>query len=190
MTSFPYTLHNPKTFTKFQIIETHISWVVLTGQYAYKIKKPVNFGFLDYTTLEQRHRFCEEELRLNQRLALDLYIGVVGIMGTPENPQINGAGEPFEYAVKMHQFDPATQLDRIELTMEIIDQLAVKLAHFHHHIAVAASDTPWGEPETLYAPIVDNFTHILETGIAVEAELVDIVVGSAISRIDSSFSAS
>lgn len=151
MNPFPYTLQNPNVFphsvSDIQVIETHISWVILTGQYAYKIKKPVNFGFLDYTKLEERRRFCEEEVRLNRRLASDLYIEVVGIMGRPEMPQINGEGEPFEYAVKMHQFDPVMQLDKLPLTSEIIDQLAVKLAAFHQNIAAAASDTPWGEPE-------------------------------------------
>ena len=68
--------------TAVNIIETHISWVLLTGQYAYKIKKPVNFGFLDFSTLEKRRFFCHEELRLNRRLAADLYLDVVPITGS------------------------------------------------------------------------------------------------------------
>lgn len=157
-----------------QRIETHISWVLLTGEYAYKIKKPVDFGFLDYTTQQKRRQFCEEEVRLNRRLAPDLYIEVVRITGRPDAPVINGEGVPFEYAVKMHQFDPEMQLDRLALTGEMVESLAVKMAAFHQNIAHADVDIPWGEPETLYAPIVDNFTHILETGITTEENLADI----------------
>src|SRR5215470_9847635 len=66
------------------VLQTHISWVVLTGPYAYKIKKPVNLGFVDFSTLAKRHFFCQEELRLNRRLAPHLYLDVVPISGTPE----------------------------------------------------------------------------------------------------------
>ena len=69
-----------------QLIETHISWVILTGPYAYKIKKPVDFGFLDFSTLEKRRHFCEEELRLNQRTAPSIYLEVLPIIGTVERP--------------------------------------------------------------------------------------------------------
>ncbi|HTN33928.1 MAG TPA: hypothetical protein VL091_07980, partial [Marinobacter sp.] len=102
-------LQNPDLYShpvgNFQIIETHISQVILTGDYVYKIKKPVNFGFLDFSSLERRKHFCEEELRLNSRLAEKLYLSVVPITGTPENPVINGEGKAFEYAIKMRQFD-------------------------------------------------------------------------------------
>ena len=64
------------------LVETHISWVLLTGDYAYKIKKPVNFGFLDFSTLDKRAFFCHEEIRLNQRFSPDLYLEVVAITGT------------------------------------------------------------------------------------------------------------
>ena len=62
-----------------ELIETHISWVILTGDFAYKIKKPVNFGFLDFSTLEKRKQFCEQEITLNSRLAADIYLNVVAI---------------------------------------------------------------------------------------------------------------
>src|SRR5450631_2845922 len=76
----------------FSIVETHISWVLLTGKYAYKIKKPINFGFLDFSTLEKRRFFCYEELRLNRRLAADLYLDVVPITGKPDQPRMAGSG--------------------------------------------------------------------------------------------------
>merc|ERR1712093_690483 len=87
-----------------QVIETHISQVILTGDYAYKIKKPMDFGFLNFSTLDRRKHFCEEELRLNRRLAEKLYLEVVPITGTPEAPILDGEGEAFEYAIKMRQF--------------------------------------------------------------------------------------
>ena len=76
----------------FQVIETHISQVILTGDYAYKIKKPMDFGFLNFSTLDRRKHFCEEELRLNRRLANKLYLEVVPITGTPDNPILGGEG--------------------------------------------------------------------------------------------------
>ena len=91
-------LQNPALFAhpvkEFQIIETHISWVLLTGEYAYKIKKPMNFGFLDFTELSGRAHFCAEELRLNQRLTDDLYLEVLPITGSVEAPQLGGDGAP------------------------------------------------------------------------------------------------
>ncbi|MDX1811778.1 MAG: hypothetical protein R3240_07525, partial [Gammaproteobacteria bacterium] len=101
----------PHNVGTIELIETHISWVLLTGDYVYKIKKPVNMGFLDFSTLEKRHFFCDEELRLNKRLAPDYYLEVVRLTGTPESPEINGTGEAFEYAVKMQQFPHRQQLD-------------------------------------------------------------------------------
>ena len=97
-----------------QLIETHISYVLLTGEYAYKIKKPLNLGFLDFSTLDQRLHACRDEVRLNQRLAAAYYLGVVPITGTPGTPHVNGIGNAFEYAVKMRQFPPDATLDRLE----------------------------------------------------------------------------
>lgn len=76
----------PHPVEAFSVIETHISWVLLTGPYVYKIKKPVNFGFLDFTRLEDRQHFCTEEVRLNQRLTHDLYLDVVAITGSESAP--------------------------------------------------------------------------------------------------------
>jgi len=82
------------------LIETHISWVLLTGEFVYKVKKPVNFGFLDFSSLEQRKHFCSEEVRLNRRLAPDLYLGVVSVHGTETAPSLNSDGPAIEYMVK------------------------------------------------------------------------------------------
>ena len=99
--------------TTIAVLQTHISWVVLTGPYAYKIKKPVNLGFVDFSTLAKRHFFCQEELRLNRRLAPQLYLDVVAISGTPEHPRLHGQGAPIEYAVKMVQFAQDTLLSHL-----------------------------------------------------------------------------
>src|SRR5215831_5108132 len=114
--------------TAITVLQTHISSVVLTGPYAYKIKKPVNLGFVDFSTLAQRHFFCQEELRLNRRLAPQLYLEVVAIYGTPERPRLYGQGVPIEYAVKMVQFAQDTLLSHLidvgQLHAAHIDSLA------------------------------------------------------------------
>ena len=99
-TAAPY----PHSVTKIELIETHISWVFLAGNFAYKLKKPVNLGFVDFSTLERRRFFCEEELRLNRRLAPQLYVDVLPITGSPAAPQIGGQGTPYEFCVRMRQF--------------------------------------------------------------------------------------
>ena len=146
---------------RIELVETHISWILLTGPYAYKIKKPVNLGFLDFSTLELRHHYCEEELRLNRRLAPQLYLEVVAITGTRSRPSLNGWGPVIEYAVKMAQFDPDQQFDRLitcgALTTAHVDQLARRVAAFHSEAAVAAATTPYGGPEAITAPVKENF---------------------------------
>lgn len=149
---------------KFQLLETHISWVILTGEYAYKIKKPVNLGFVDFTTLELRHHFCEEEVRLNRRLAPELYLGVRPIFGSPEHPTFRGAGEPIEFAVQMLQFDQSDLLPAVvqrgELRADQIDRLAMTIADFHRGAAVADESSPYGTPEAVRGPVLANFEHL------------------------------
>ncbi|MEE9564912.1 MAG: hypothetical protein V3V63_04300, partial [Candidatus Hydrothermarchaeaceae archaeon] len=84
---------------EIELLQTHISFVFLTGRYVYKVKKPVDFGFLDFTTLEKRQFYCEEELRLNRRLCRDVYIEVVPINSSDKGIKIKGPGETVEYAV-------------------------------------------------------------------------------------------
>jgi uncharacterized protein len=146
------------------IVETHISWVVLTGPYAYKIKKPVNLGFLDFSTLDKRHYYCKEELRLNRRLAPLTYIDVVTITGTQQAPVLNGTGPPLEYAVQMVQFPQQAQLDRVlarhALTDKHIHQLAQKVAVFHDTVDAADKNAPYGTPERVHDQVMQNFAQI------------------------------
>jgi len=146
------------------LIETHISWLLLTGQYVYKIKKPVNFGFLDFSTLAKRRFCCEEELRLNRRLAADLYLEVVPITGTAQHPQIGGSGKAIEYAVKMIRF-PAGQLlseqaERGLLSADAIDQLADIVADFHQTGEQTDENSAYGDSANINHWFIENFDHI------------------------------
>ena len=147
-------------------IETHISHVLLTGEFAYKIKKPLNLGFLDFSTLDKRLHACREEIRLNRRLAPAIYIDVVPITGTPVAPHINGSGEAFEYAVKMRQFPPDSTLDRLDaaggMTARQIEAIAETVARFHlQDCARAGADSAWGSPEAVWQPVAQNFLQIV-----------------------------
>lgn len=161
-------MQNPELYNHpvdgFQIIETHISQVILTGQYAYKIKKPMDFGFLDFSTLARRKHFCEEELRLNRRLAEPLYLEVLPITGTPEQPVIGGDGEPFEYLLKMRQFRQNQLFDHLQetgaLKPELLSSLAQQVAGFHDSLEPIPDNKPLGTPEAVYAAMQENFDQI------------------------------
>lgn len=148
------------------LIETHVSWVILTGKYAYKIKKPVDFGFLDFSTLEKRKHFCEEELRLGQLFAPEIYLAVVPITGTYEHPQINGnTGPILEYAVKMCEFSQDNLLNTLlkqgKLTKILIDQLGQLIAKFHKETLQAPKNSRFGLPHEIHAPTQQNFEQII-----------------------------
>lgn len=161
-------LQNPALYSHpvdvFEVIETHISWVILTGPFAYKIKKPNNFGFLDFSTLEKRQHFCNEELLLNRRLAPELYLEVLPICGSEAAPTLGGDGVAFEYAIKMVQFPQDQLLDKIlqrgELTHQHIDEIASTTAAFHQRTESANLDTEFGSPEQVMAPVQQNFDQI------------------------------
>jgi aminoglycoside phosphotransferase family enzyme/predicted kinase len=147
-----------------RLSETHISWVLLAGAFAYKIKKPVDFGFLDFSTLPRRRFFCGEELRLNRRYAPDLYLAVLPITGSPEQPRMGGPGPALEYAVQMRRFDEALLFDWLvhehRLLPEYLDRLAETLADFHASIARAALDDPHGLPDHQRQAAELNFSRI------------------------------
>lgn len=148
--------------THVDLMETHISWVLLTGQHAYKIKKPLNLGFLDFSTLDARLRCCEEEMRLNRRLAPAIYEAVVKITGSPTAPSMDGDGDAIEYAVMMRQFPQGALASRLlvdrALTGAHIDALAARIAAFHHRTGVAARGSAYGSPENVIASARDNVT--------------------------------
>ena len=141
-------------------IETHISHVFLVGDFAYKLKKPLDLGFLDFSTLERRRFCCEEEIRLNRRLAPALYLGVVPITGTPERPRIGGDGPVLEWAVHMGRFAQEALLTRCALTPELVDRIAEGVAAFHGQIPAAEPGSPFGTADAVLAPMLENLRQV------------------------------
>lgn len=132
-----------------EFIETHISWVILTPEFAFKIKKPVQFGFLDFSTAEKRRFYCLEELRLNRRLAPELYLGVLPLALENGGLAIGAKTRPpFDYAVHMKRVDNRRQMDRMlaagAVTAVDMERLAAVLASFHRKEALP--------PSTLFHP--------------------------------------
>lgn len=155
----------PHPVMAVQVVETHISWVLLTGQFAYKIKKPVELGFVDFSTLERRRVACELEVTLNRRLAGDLYVGVVPI--TADGPRLAGTGHTIEYAVQMRQFDPSHTLDHLIETRDLAPDMFVEFAHrlarFHAGLPGADPAQPYGQPKALAAGARDNLRELAAT---------------------------
>ena len=147
-----------------QLVETHISSVIITEEYVYKLKKPLNLGFLDFSTLQRRRFYCEEELRLNKRLSPTLYVDVVALYGTVEQPVFEEAGPVLEYLVRMRPFPQQAQMDRLlqrgELSGGQLCDLAVYIADFHASASVATARDHYGEPPTVARPVQQNFSQI------------------------------
>lgn len=160
----------PEPVVSVELIETHASWVLLAGNFAYKIKKPVTLPFLDYGTLARRLACCQAELQLNQRFASDLYLGLVEITGTAEQPIIGAlnllTGNAIEYAVKMKRFDESARLDHVcsrgELTADHISNLADAIINFHRLAAIAPSTSRFGAADTLLSPALENIDTLRE----------------------------
>lgn len=135
----------PHPAERVELIETHISYVLLAGDFAYKIKKPVSLPFVDCSTLEARRRCCEDELRLNRRLAAALYLDVVPIGGTPQAPVV-GMDPAIEYAVKMVRFPSSELLDELirhdQLSASMFRDLAERIAEFHAGLVPTTGSAP------------------------------------------------
>ena len=159
-----------------RLIETHISWVLLAGRYAYKIKKAVDLGFLDFTQLDARLHFCAEEIRLNRRLAPKIYLNVVAIGGSPERPQF-GAQPALEYAVRMRRFASSTLMDHLlerdKILPRHIDRLAAVVADFHQRIPAAAADSAFGTAAAIRAPMLQTFGQLSDLAGVVQRGMVD-----------------
>jgi uncharacterized protein len=150
--------------TPVRLAETHISRVFLTGDFAYKLKKPVRLAFLDYSTLEQRRAFCEDEVRLNRRYAPDIYVGVSAIAGPATSPRVNGAGAAIEYAVKMRQFDQREELDALVgaggVDASDLSALGTRLAQFHATAGCVDPASPFGRPDAVQRVTLANFEEL------------------------------
>jgi uncharacterized protein len=144
----------PHPTAAIRLIETHISWVFLTGPFAYKLKKPIDVGFLDYSSLELRRRCCEEEIRVSSRFAPELYVAAVPITGTPDEPHVGGDGPALEWAVKLVQFDEADRLDaRFDagrLAAADCERLGAAIAAVEEGLAVVASGDRWGSAKSVH----------------------------------------
>ncbi len=155
----------PHPIVRLEVRETHISWIVLTGPFAYKIKKNVRFDFLDASTLEKRHRLCEEELRLNRRLAADLYLDVVPIVREAGALCVGGRGQIVEYAVRMRQFEAAQELQallaRSAVRGEEFIDLALRLAEFHRQAPTAPASPDFPHTQQLYEAVLRNLAILL-----------------------------
>ena len=143
------------------LVETHISWVLLAGEFAYKIKKPLTLPFLDYATLDQRRAGCDAELALNRRWAPGLYLDVVGIGGPADEPPRLGGTPVREWAVAMRRFDTRQVGDALcragALTAADLRDLAKRLAAWQADAPVAPADSPFGAPASIIDPARDNF---------------------------------
>ena len=155
----------PHPVSAITLRETHISWVILTGPFAYKIKKAVKFDFIDSLTLQRRRHLCEEELRLNRRLAPDLYVDVVAITRKNGCIAIDGDGAAIEYAVRMQQFSASDELPALLTTRDVkvaqMEALAESLAQFHLNATVAAPTQAPAKTELMYQSVFGNLAQLL-----------------------------
>ena len=145
-----------------ELIETHISWVFLSRTEVFKIKRPVDFGFLDFTTIEARRRACEAEVDLNRRLAPDVYLGVLPVTQDALGVHsINGEGRTVDWAVHMRRLDERDRadyrIDRGALTAADVDTLALRIAEFHESARCDEETTRHGAPDVIRGNVEENF---------------------------------
>lgn len=155
-----------------ELIQTHISYILLTDQYVYKIKKPVEFGFLDFTTLEKREHFCHEELRLNRRLTEEIYLKVVSIVEADgtfkiiDNEEEAKENKTIDFAVKMRRFDENTTLHSLIINdradNELIKRIAQRIADFHREAETGEHITEFGLKNIIEKNTLENFSQTEE----------------------------
>jgi len=159
-----------------EVHQTHISVVFLAGEFAYKIKKPVNLGFLDFSTLEKRKHFCDEEVRLNRRLAGDVYIGVIPVTSERAHLRFGGNGPAVEWAVQMKRLPADATLEqrllRGRVVAEQLRRLAERLAAFHRQAESGPRISSFGRFEIVAKNARENFTQA--------APLVGVTVSPAV----------
>ena len=147
---------------KVSLIQTHISYILLTPDMVYKIKKPVDFGFLDFTTLEKRRFYCNEEVRLNRRLTHGIYIGVVPVSDLGGKPRMEGDGAPVEYAVKMRHIPEETMLRTMILSgapgPALMERIGARIADFHLNVHTESRIAAFGSPGAIRNNLAENFS--------------------------------
>jgi aminoglycoside phosphotransferase family enzyme len=162
-------LQNPAAFpdkTKsIRVVQTHISAVFVGDEFVYKIKKPVDFGFLDFSTLEKRHYYCNQEVALNRRLSQDVYLGVLPVMFDGKTHTLKQrSGEAVEYAVKMRRIPDEKLMKSVfskgELTDSHLEKIAKVLAGFHQRAAKSVEIDEFGKPESFKVNTDENFEQV------------------------------
>ena len=150
-----------ETTASIQQLQTHISYIFLTGNYAYKLKKPVNLGFLDFSTLEKRHYYCQQELALNQPIAPDIYLEVLPITQQGDQLELNGKGQIIDYTLKMHQFPQSALLSVMQeegqLSESLLIQLGKRVATFHQKAKTNEYICQFGKPDQMAEGINNNY---------------------------------
>jgi aminoglycoside phosphotransferase family enzyme len=147
-----------------ECLQTHISYIFLTQKHAYKIKKPVNLGFLDFSTLRKRHHFLEQELLLNRRLSPDMYLAVLPLVLQQGKLRLGGEGKPIEYALQMVRLPQHLMMDEIagrrELTSAMIDAIVARLVPFYRQAATGARVNKFGDLAVIRYNHEENFSQI------------------------------
>jgi len=169
--------HRP---AKIDLIQTQMSFVFLTGDYVYKVKKSVDLGYLDYTTLDKRRFFCHQELELNRRLCPEAYLAVVPIVADNGGVAVEGEGEAIEYAVKMRQLPLDRMMDvllpRGQVTQQMIADVAGKLVRFHREARSDSEISSFGRLDTIERNTAENFSQTEKyRGLTVSAGAYDAI---------------
>jgi len=152
----------PEPAVKVDILQTHVSFVFIAGDFVYKIKKPVNMGFLDFTTLEKRKYYCEQEVKLNRRLSPDIYLGVLQITAEDGLFRLGGTGSTVEYAVKMKRLPQDRMMDILlpqhKITAAMIEAVAALVADFHRRAETGKIIAECGSLDTIRFNWEENFS--------------------------------
>ncbi len=152
----------PDSPQKVELVQTQMSFVFLTDDYVYKVKKPVNLGYLDYTTLDRRQFYCQREVELNRRLCSEVYLGVVPITGDKGDIFLEAQGKAIEYAVKMRRLPQEAMMNVLlannQVSSEMVTRVAQKLTNFHQKAETNATISAFGSLDTITQNTDENFT--------------------------------
>lgn len=155
----------PEPAGSIELVQTHVSYIFLTDRYAYKIKKPVDFGFLNFSTIDRRRFYCSEEVRLNRRLCPDMYEGVTELRETASGAAFHGNGQILDYAVKMKRLPADRMLDRLVDTQLItsadMKNISRVIADFHRSAATSPNISEYGRIERIMYNWQENFDQCL-----------------------------
>ena len=170
----------PENPREIKLVQTQMSFVFLTGEYAYKVKKPVNFGFLDFSDLDKRCFYCHQEIVLNKRLCAEVYLKVAEIVRRGDKFFTWGEGELVEYAVKMRQLPQDRTMDKLlqsdQVTMEMIERVAEKLVRFHHIAETSSNIATFGKLDVIRRNTDENFAQTKKyIGRSISAKQYDLI---------------